>query len=449
MADKDTAEAGLKSAFLFRSHLLAECKPCRVPPGCLTEREHAYFFMDAIRNEAACPAVGKKMCSHRTWLITAALLVIIPLQGNVHAQGWGFGRGDAPEYGDRVYNQPASEPPPYRAPNYVPPMRPRCRELEMRLNNPGGYAATAQEQIPRSDGEMRQMDAQYHRAQGEAERTNCYEDMFLFGRSLRRTPRCIELDQQAQSARARLEQLKGQRDALTRSSSPRGRREELVADLARNRCGDQYVREYEAQRSRSNSIFSFFSNEEPDDQASRYTPYGGASSTYRTLCVRECDGFYFPVSNETTPDHFQDDENKCRSQCASPAQLFYHRSDQDVDQMMSIAGQPYAQMPFAFRNRKVYIRGCSCNQAEYSRDEIAKSEEALKKGQSKRADASAPRAGDAAFARRISQAVQNAPEPQAAPLPAPPAYAPQQSVSAANGSGLSAAPPAPSQRAEN
>jgi hypothetical protein len=81
-------------------------------------------------------------------------------------------------------------------------------------------------------------------------------------------------------------------------------------------------------------------------------------------------------------------------------------------------------MPYAFRNRKVYIRGCSCNASEYSAEQIAKSEEALK--MSKRADATGK--SDAAFARRISQAVQNAPAaPQAAaaaPAPADAAAAP-------------------------
>ena len=126
-------------------------------------------------------------------------------------------------------------------------------------------------------------------------------------------------------------------------------------------------------------------------------------STYRTLCVRECDGFYFPLSTTTTESKFRDDDGKCRSQCAAPAELFYHRSNQDVEQMFSLSGRPYSQMPNAFRNRKVYIRGCSCNEREYSREEIAKSEEALKTA--KRADASRQQQGrrpDAAFARRIS-----------------------------------------------
>jgi hypothetical protein len=284
----------------------------------------------------------------------------------------------------------------------------------------GGAQNAGQDQLPRIENDMRQADAQYHRAQSDAERSDCYEDMFLFGRSLRRTPRCVDLDRQVQAAKASLAQLRAQREAILRGSSPRARREDIIAELARNRCGDQYAREYESQRSRSNSIFSFFNDEDNSEEPSRFSTstYSGSSSTYRTLCVRECDGFYFPISTATTEAQFRDDEAKCHSQCAAPAELYYHRSDEDVEQMVSLSGRPYAQMPFAFRNRKVYIKGCSCNPAEFSRDEIAKSEETLKL--SKRADASAGKsASDAAFAKRISQAVQSAPAPQAPAAPAP------------------------------
>ncbi len=143
--------------------------------------------------------------------------------------------------------------------------------------------------------------------------------------------------------------------------------------------------------------------------------------------MRECDGFYFPISTGTSEGQFREDEAKCKSLCAGPAELFYHRSDQDVDQMVSLAGRPYVTMPYAFRNRKVYIRGCSCNAAEYSPEEIAKSEQSLK--MSKRADASGGKgAPDPAFARRISQAVQNAPAAQGsqeASAPAPQASQPR------------------------
>jgi hypothetical protein len=365
--------------------------------------------------------------------MVCALAAFAAGAGASGAQGWGWGnRGNAydspsSEQPQRpVYGQPYGSQQGYGAPQNQTygSANPRCRDLEAQLT--GGAAAAGQDQLPRIESETRQADAQYHRAQADAERLECYDDMFLFGRSLRRTPRCVDLDRQVQAAKAQLTQLKAQRDAIMRGSSPRGRRDDIVAELARNRCGDQYVREHDQQRSRNQSVFSFFNDEDNSDESPRFststTSYGGSSSTYRTLCVRECDGFYFPVSNATTEAQFKDDEAKCHSQCAGPAELYYHRSDQDVDQMVSLSGRPYASMPFAFRNRKVYIKGCSCNAAEYSREEIAKSEEALKL--SKRADASAGKAAsDAAFARRMSQAVQHAPQAPAAPAPgeAPPA----------------------------
>ena len=358
----------------------------------------------------------------RSFCIVFALATMAAGADEGAAQGWGWGnRGnyDPPGWGQ----QPAyGGPPPQPSQGYSAPGG-RCAELEAQLN--GGSPNAGLEQLPRIENDMRQADANYQKAQSDADRSDCYEDMFLFGRSLRRTPRCVEMDRQAQAAKATLMQLKAQRDAIVRGSSPRARRDDLIAELARNRCGDQYAREYDASRSRNSSIFSFFSNEEssPDEMprspgaAAAPPSFFGGSSSFRTLCVRECDGFYFPISDATTEAHFRDDDAKCKSLCAGPAELFYHRLDQDVDQMISLSGRPYTSMPYAFRNRKVYIRGCSCNASEYSPEEIAKAEQALK--MSKRADASGK--GDAAFARRMSQAVQSAPAPGAqdasAPLP--------------------------------
>lgn len=360
--------------------------------------------------------------------LVCALAALAAGAGETNAQGWGWGGGGGSPWDEQppprpVYGQPAYGGPPREPPSTSGSTNPRCHELEAQLA--AGSPGAGQEQLPRIEDDMRQADAQFHRVQSDAERSDCYEDMFLFGRSLRRTPRCVDLDRQVQAAKATLAQLKAQRDAIMRGNSPRGRREDIVAELARNRCGDQYAREYESQRSHNSSIFSFFSREEdasPDEPPSSHLApppapgYGGGSSTYRTLCVRECDGFYFPVSNYTTEAQVREDEAKCHSLCASPAELFYHRSDQDVDQMVSLSGRPYVSMPYAFRNRKVYIRGCSCNASEYSPEQIAKSEEALKI--SKRADAGSGKS-DAAFARRISQAVQSAPAQPVSAAPAP------------------------------
>src|SRR5690606_29512315 len=40
----------------------------------------------------------------------------------------------------------------------------------------------------------------------------------------------------------------------------------------------------------------------------RVREYGRRHGTYRTVCVRLCDGFFFPISFATTPDRFGADE---------------------------------------------------------------------------------------------------------------------------------------------
>jgi hypothetical protein len=48
-----------------------------------------------------------------------------------------------------------------------------------------------------------------------------------------------------------------------------------------------------------------------------------AGASYRTVCVRLCDGAYFPVSEVVSPQGFLADEQKCQSSCGVPAKLFY------------------------------------------------------------------------------------------------------------------------------
>jgi hypothetical protein len=93
-------------------------------------------------------------------------------------------------------------------------------------------------------------------------------------------------------------------------------------------------------------------------------PTGGFSpaGSYRTICVRTCDGFYYPISYATTPNRFAEDEQKCRQSCpAAEATLFaYPNPGGDVTQALSISGQAYTSLPNAFRYRQAVDPNCSC-----------------------------------------------------------------------------------------
>ena len=85
------------------------------------------------------------------------------------------------------------------------------------------------------------------------------------------------------------------------------------------------------------------------------------------MCVRLCDGYYFPVSFSTLPTHFQRDNDACQSKCAAPTELYFHQNPGgSVDQMVSQSTQqPYTALRTAFRYRKEFVKGCSCKQSEF------------------------------------------------------------------------------------
>ena len=84
-------------------------------------------------------------------------------------------------------------------------------------------------------------------------------------------------------------------------------------------------------------------------------------NTVRTLCVRTCDGYYFPISFSTTRKYFEADEAACQRMCpAGDASLYYHSRREGPEQMVSIAGAPYTDLENAFRYRTVLDRSCTC-----------------------------------------------------------------------------------------
>lgn len=86
-----------------------------------------------------------------------------------------------------------------------------------------------------------------------------------------------------------------------------------------------------------------------------------SSTTYRTLCVRECDGAFFPISTSTTRDRFSEDEATCKSQCGVPARLYVHKTiGGSIETMVDVKGRPYDKQPNAFLFRTKYVAACTC-----------------------------------------------------------------------------------------
>ncbi|MBT1154914.1 DUF2865 domain-containing protein [Aminobacter anthyllidis] len=88
---------------------------------------------------------------------------------------------------------------------------------------------------------------------------------------------------------------------------------------------------------------------------------------YRTLCVRTCDGYFFPMSNAADLSDFQRDEKNCEASCpGTEIELFYHmNAGQPQESMVSArSGQPYRNLATAYRYKRVdlpRVPACGCN----------------------------------------------------------------------------------------
>ena len=83
--------------------------------------------------------------------------------------------------------------------------------------------------------------------------------------------------------------------------------------------------------------------------------------TYRTVCVRLCDGAYFPISFATTRRYFSRDSAACASRCGAPARLYtYSAKNGSPQTMRDLDGVPYTNLETAFKYRTVHSPACSC-----------------------------------------------------------------------------------------
>lgn len=88
---------------------------------------------------------------------------------------------------------------------------------------------------------------------------------------------------------------------------------------------------------------------------------GPKSRLYRTMCVRLCDGYFYPISFATSSSRFEHDEQVCARSCSSPTRLYVYRNPgEEQDDMTSRSGQPYAKLPTAYQFRTALKESCQC-----------------------------------------------------------------------------------------
>jgi len=296
-------------------------------------------------------------------LACAALIGVFAMDGKALAQGY-------PSQGYPAQVYPPSQAQQQQSAN------PMCGRLEAQLatiDRGNGLDPARADQIRRYEDSISRQQGELDRVTQQAKRMGCDSSGF-FSLFSGQSAQCGPVNNQIQQMRGNLDQMTNSLERLrvgTPGSAERdNQRRSVLLALAQNQCGPQYAAAARQQQQNSGPggfLSNLFGGNE--SSPSEMAPGGGDAmmtnvpqGTFRTVCVRTCDGFYFPISFTTVPGRFADDERACKAQCpATDANLYTYRNPgEDMNAAVSIAGQPYSSSPNAFKYRTEFNPSCSC-----------------------------------------------------------------------------------------
>ncbi|HZQ11956.1 MAG TPA: DUF2865 domain-containing protein [Pseudolabrys sp.] len=241
----------------------------------------------------------------------------------------------------------------------TPSANPACQRLEGQLTalERGNTDPARADQIRQADDAVQRQQFEVDKLVAQARRMGCNNTGF-FSIFTPTSPQCGPLNRRIEDQRDALERMQNQLERLQGGTAERAaQRQSILIALADNNCGPQY-----RAAARAGEQGGFFDRLFGGGSIFSPQPNGPMGGTYRTVCVRTCDGYYFPISFETSPDHFREDEQTCQRMCpAAEVQLYtYHNPGEEMTQAVSLNGRLYTELPAAFQYRKALSPSCSC-----------------------------------------------------------------------------------------
>lgn len=218
-------------------------------------------------------------------------------------------------------------------------------------------------------GQNLQYQAAAERQRGEISRTQAYADQigcnnkkFLFFGS-DPPPQCAQIRGQIGRMRANLEDLQARV-----GGGPSGRGE-MIARF-NSQCSNQPAQS-------SGIIDALFGQRKPGDLDEQplsagagdankpveksTTPVGEARAGGKAVCVRSCDGAFFPLSYSASSGRLDSLAEMCRALCPNAeVTLYTYPVSGEIEQAVSINGARYMDSPTALRYRKTFDPSCSC-----------------------------------------------------------------------------------------
>lgn len=318
---------------------------------------------------------------------------------------------------------------------------PVCGRLEAQLTaiDRGAGDPARAEQTRRIEDTLNRQQGDLDRVQAQYQRFGC-QPRTLFSIFADQPAQCGPLGNQINQIRAAIDRTTSDLERSRRGAEDDMQRQAVIGALAQNNCGPQYrVAAPPRPKGILETLFGGGDNPDGPLPPGAIDPGQIGGGGYRTLCVRTCDGYYFPISYSTSQSRFSDDEQACQKLCpAAEAVLYTHRNPgEDVPQAVNSSGRLYKDLANAFRYRREFVASCSCKQpgqtwaealgttrdSTIERGDVVVTEERSKAMSQPRGDSSS----------RSSASRQDSRKPAAGnmPLPAPADAAPDPAATAA------------------
>jgi hypothetical protein len=241
-----------------------------------------------------------------------------------------------------------------------------CRSLNAQLASlsRGGSSGGNSAQYRKFDNAARSQQIQITKTKRIAKRGRC-TGLGIFNS---KSAQCRRIISSLKKMEANLRNLKNSRAKhAPRQAGSSRKRNNILRQMKRNRCqanGNSQQAKVKVTKTKRKTLLeqvfgvkTYKENGQRDNNNSNgnFAPTFSGLNTYRTLCVRQTDGYYFPISFSTVKDRFDKDQETCQSMCpGTTVELYHHKmpSEDSEDMVNYRTGKEYAKEPFAFAYRK-------------------------------------------------------------------------------------------------
>jgi hypothetical protein len=241
-----------------------------------------------------------------------------------------------------------------------------CRQLEAELSG-GGSRPDAQTR--RVDSAIARQRRQIDTLRGQMRDGGCRSSIF----GVTGGPSCKAAAGRVSDMERNLRALERQRGQS--AEAQRRPRSTILAALDANDC--RVRGRSEARAPEESGLFARLfggrveRRDRPGDEAIlRDRPSGGRygpAGRVRTLCVRTCDGYFFPMSASSSARDFSRDQKNCEAACPGAEVEVYHhnlQSEESADMVSASSGKAYTELPTAFAYKQgERSESCGCSRA--------------------------------------------------------------------------------------